>query len=84
MDGHPQDAADGEEEEGDDDEDGDVPPHVVLQFVVGGQLEEATTEETPGEETFLGGADPGLEDIMGELSLAVCSLSDGDSPWRCR
>ena len=61
MDGDPQDAADGEEEEGDDDEDGDVPPHVVLQLVVSGQLEEGTTEETPCEEAFLGGTDPGLK-----------------------
>ena len=61
MDGDAQDAADGEEEEGDDDEDGDVPPHVVLQFVVSSQLEQGTTEETPGEEAFLGGADPGLK-----------------------
>ena len=61
MDGDPQDAADGEEEEGDDDEDGDVPPHVVLQFVVSSQLEQGTTEEAPGEEAFLGGADPGLK-----------------------
>ena len=65
MDGDPQDATDGEEEEGDDDEDGDVPPHVVLQFVVCGQLEEATTEEAPGEETFLGGADPRLRTLGG-------------------
>ena len=64
MDGDPQDAADGEEEEGDDDDDGDVPPHVVLQFVMSRQLEEGTTEETPGEEAFLGGADPGLELLM--------------------
>ena len=61
MDGDAQDAADGEEEEGDDDEDGDVPPHVVLQLVVGRQLQQRTTEEAPGEEAFLGGADPGLE-----------------------
>ena len=61
MDGDPQDAADGEEEEGDDDDDGDVPPHVVLQFVVGRQLEQGTTEETPGKEALLGGTDPGLK-----------------------
>ena len=61
MDGDPQDTADGEEEEGDDDDDGDVPPHVVLQLVVGRQLEERTTEEAPGEKAFLGSADPGLK-----------------------
>ena len=61
VDGDTDYAADGEEEEGDDDEDGDVPPHVVLQLVVSGQLEEGTTEETPCEEAFLGGTDPGLK-----------------------
>ena len=61
MDCDPEYATDGEEEEGDDDEDGGVPPHVVLQLVVGRQLEQRTTEEAPGEKTFLGGADPGLK-----------------------
>ena len=38
MDCDPEYATDGEEQEGDDDEDGGVPPHVVLQSVVGSQL----------------------------------------------
>ena len=81
MDGDPEDAADGEEEEGDDDDDGDVPPHVVLQLVVGRQLQQGTPEETPGEEAFLGGTDPGLE-----LALKFCCFlsQPATSPWRCR
>ena len=61
MDGHTEHTTDGEEEKGDDDEDGGVPPHVVLQSIVGGQLEKGPAEEAPGEEAFLGGADPRLE-----------------------
>ena len=65
VDGDTDYAADGEEEEGDDDDDGGVPPHVVLQSVVSCQLQQGATEEAPCEETFLGGADPGLRTLWG-------------------
>ena len=62
MDGHAEYTTDGEEEEGDDDEDGGVPPHVMLQSVVGCQLQQGPAVEAPGEEALLGGADPRLEE----------------------
>ena len=60
VDGHTEDAAHGEEDEGDEDDDGGVAPEIVAELVVSSQLEEAATEERPGEETLLGSAHPGL------------------------
>ena len=60
VDGHTEDAADGEEDEGDQDDDGGVAPKVVAELVVGRQLKEAAAEERPCEEALFGSTDPGL------------------------
>ena len=58
MNGDTNDATDGEEDESDDDNDGGVSPEIVAKFIVRSKLQETASIETPGEETFLGCADP--------------------------
>ena len=62
MDGHPEDAADGEEDDGDQDDDGGVAPEVVAELVVGRQLQEAAAEERPREKTLFCRTNPGLRE----------------------
>ena len=73
MDGHTEDAADGEEDEGDEDDDGGVAPKVVTELVVGRQLQEAAAEERPSEETLFSRTNPGLREENGEImNTIVC------------
>ena len=61
VDGDTEDATDAEEDKGDEDDDCWVSPEVVTELVMSGELKEAAAEERPGEETFFGGAHPGLK-----------------------
>ena len=73
VDGHPEDAADGEEDDGDQDDDGGVAPEVVAELVVGRQLQEAAAEERPGEKTLFCRTNPGLREGKSEIiKTSVC------------
>ena len=81
VDGHTEDAADGEEDEGDEDDDGGVAPEVVAELVVGRQLQEAATEERPGEETLFSRTNPRLREESYENH---CELILKYLPWHCK